>query len=99
MSGSASLKHAPPHADLPAEDPAAELLRGHLGSEPRSGTVRATRDAAVTARLAAETLASYLPVAIMSGIVDPAFSVPRWLSVAVRLRPARALFVWWFWWD
>ena len=99
MSGSASLKHAPPHADLPAGDPAAELLTARLGSQPRSGTPRATGDAAVPARLVAETLTSYLPVAIMSGIVDPAFSVPRWLSVAVRLRPARALFVWWFWWD
>jgi ABC-2 type transport system permease protein len=35
--------------------------------------------------------ASYLPVAIMSGIFDPTFSVPRWLSVAVGLLPVRAL--------
>jgi ABC-2 type transporter len=32
--------------------------------------------------------ASYLPVAIMSGIFDPAFSVPRWLSAAVGLLPS-----------
>jgi ABC-2 type transport system permease protein len=35
--------------------------------------------------------ASYLPVAIMSGIFDPAFSVPRWLSAAIGLLPVRAL--------
>jgi hypothetical protein len=34
---------------------------------------------------------TYLPVAIMSGIVDPTFSVPRWLSVVVGLLPVRAL--------
>jgi ABC-2 type transport system permease protein len=35
--------------------------------------------------------ASYLPVAIMSGIFDPTFPVPRWLSSAVGLLPVRAL--------
>ncbi len=35
--------------------------------------------------------ASYLPIAIMSGIFDPTFSVPRWLSVVVGLLPVRAL--------
>jgi ABC-2 type transport system permease protein len=35
--------------------------------------------------------ASYLPLAIMSGIFDPTFSVPHWLSVAVGLFPVRAL--------
>ena len=35
--------------------------------------------------------ASYLPLAIMSGIFDPTFSVPRWLSVVVALFPVRAL--------
>jgi hypothetical protein len=35
--------------------------------------------------------ASCLPVAIMSGIVDPTVSVPRWLSAAVGLLPVRAL--------
>jgi ABC-2 type transport system permease protein len=35
--------------------------------------------------------ASYLPVAIMSGIFDPTFSVPHWLSVVVGLLPVRAL--------
>ena len=35
--------------------------------------------------------ASYLPVAIMSGIFDPTFSVPRWLSAVVGLLPVRAL--------
>jgi ABC-2 type transport system permease protein len=35
--------------------------------------------------------ASYLPVAIMSGIFDPTFSVPRWLSVVIGLLPVRAL--------
>jgi ABC-2 type transport system permease protein len=35
--------------------------------------------------------ASYLPVAIMSGIFDPTFSVPKWLSVAVGFLPVRAL--------
>jgi ABC-type multidrug transport system permease subunit len=35
--------------------------------------------------------ASYLPVAIMSGIFDPTFSVPRWLSAAVGLLPVRPL--------
>ena len=35
--------------------------------------------------------ASYLPVAIMSGIFDPTFSVPRWLSAVVALLPVRAL--------
>jgi ABC-2 type transport system permease protein len=35
--------------------------------------------------------ATYLPVAIMSGIFDPTFSVPHWLSVAVGLLPVRAL--------
>ncbi|HEY6787946.1 MAG TPA: hypothetical protein VI365_11605, partial [Trebonia sp.] len=32
-----------------------------------------------------------LPLAIMSGIFDPTFSVPRWLSAAVGLFPVRAL--------
>ena len=35
--------------------------------------------------------ASYLPVAIMSGIFDPTFSVPKWLSAIVGLLPVRAL--------
>jgi len=35
--------------------------------------------------------ATYLPVAIMSGIFDPTFSVPRWLSAAIGLLPVRAL--------
>jgi ABC-2 type transport system permease protein len=35
--------------------------------------------------------ASYLPIAIMSGIFDPTFSVPHWLSVVVGLLPVRAL--------
>jgi ABC-2 type transport system permease protein len=35
--------------------------------------------------------ASYLPVAIMSGIFDPTFAVPRWLSAVVALLPVRAL--------
>ena len=35
--------------------------------------------------------ASYLPVAIMSGIFDPTFSVPRWLGAVVALLPVRAL--------
>lgn len=35
--------------------------------------------------------ATYLPVAIMSGIFDPTFSVPHWLSVGVGLLPVRAL--------
>jgi ABC-2 type transport system permease protein len=35
--------------------------------------------------------ASYLPLAIMSGIFDPTFSVPHWLSAAVGLFPVRAL--------
>ncbi len=35
--------------------------------------------------------ASYLPVAIMSGIFDPTFPVPSWLSVVVGLLPVRAL--------
>ena len=35
--------------------------------------------------------ASYLPLAIMSGIFDPTFSVPHWLSVVVGLFPVRAL--------
>jgi ABC-2 type transport system permease protein len=35
--------------------------------------------------------ASYLPIAIMSGIFDPTFSVPGWLSVVVGLLPVRAL--------
>jgi ABC-2 type transport system permease protein len=35
--------------------------------------------------------ASYLPLAIMSGIFDPTFSVPRWLSAVVALFPVRAL--------
>ena len=35
--------------------------------------------------------ASYLPVAIMSGIFDPTFSVPRWLSIAIGFLPVRAL--------
>ena len=35
--------------------------------------------------------ASYLPLAIMSGIFDPAFSVPHWLSVIVGLFPVRPL--------
>ena len=35
--------------------------------------------------------ASYLPMAIMSGIFDPTFSVPRWLSAVVGLLPVRAL--------
>jgi ABC-2 type transport system permease protein len=35
--------------------------------------------------------ASYLPVAIMSGIFDPTFTVPHWLSVLVGLLPVRAL--------
>jgi ABC-2 type transport system permease protein len=35
--------------------------------------------------------ASYLPVAIMSGIFDPTFSVPHWLSAAIGYLPVRAL--------
>jgi ABC-2 type transport system permease protein len=35
--------------------------------------------------------ASYLPLAIMSGIFDPTFSVPHWLSIVVGLFPVRAL--------
>jgi ABC-2 type transport system permease protein len=35
--------------------------------------------------------ASYLPLAIMSGIFDPTFSVPRWLSSVVAVFPVRAL--------
>ena len=35
--------------------------------------------------------ASYLPIAIMSGIFDPTFSVPGWLSAIVALLPVRAL--------
>ena len=35
--------------------------------------------------------ASYLPLAIMSGIFDPTFLVPHWLSAAVGLFPVRAL--------
>lgn len=34
---------------------------------------------------------SYLPLAIMSGIFDPTFSIPRWLSAVVGLFPVRAL--------
>jgi len=35
--------------------------------------------------------ASYLPIAIMSGIFDPTFSVPRWLSAVVAVLPVRPL--------
>jgi ABC-2 type transport system permease protein len=35
--------------------------------------------------------ASYLPLAIMSGIFDPTFSVPHWLSAVVGFFPVRAL--------
>jgi ABC-2 type transport system permease protein len=35
--------------------------------------------------------ASYLPLAIMSGIFDPTFAVPHWLSAVVGLFPVRAL--------
>jgi ABC-2 type transport system permease protein len=35
--------------------------------------------------------ASYLPLAIMSGIFDPTFAVPHWLSAIVGLFPVRAL--------
>jgi ABC-2 type transport system permease protein len=35
--------------------------------------------------------ASYLPLAIMSGIFDPSFSVPKWLSGIVGLFPVRPL--------
>ena len=35
--------------------------------------------------------ASYLPLAIMSGIFDPTFPVPHWLSAVVGLFPVRAL--------
>jgi ABC-2 type transport system permease protein len=35
--------------------------------------------------------ASYLPIAIMSGIFDPTFSVPRWLGAVVAVLPVRAL--------
>jgi ABC-2 type transport system permease protein len=35
--------------------------------------------------------ATYLPLAIMSGIFDPTFPVPHWLSAAVGLFPVRAL--------
>ncbi|MGH3265236.1 MAG: ABC transporter permease, partial [Trebonia sp.] len=35
--------------------------------------------------------ASYLPLAIMSGIFAPNFPVPHWLSVVVGLFPVRAL--------
>jgi len=35
--------------------------------------------------------ASYLPLAIMSGIFDPTFSVPHWLSAVVGVFPVRAL--------
>jgi hypothetical protein len=32
---------------------------------------------------------SYLPIAIMSGIFDPTFSVPGWLSAVVAVLPVR----------
>jgi ABC-2 type transport system permease protein len=35
--------------------------------------------------------ASYLPVAIVSGIFDPTLGVPRWLSTVTGLLPVRAL--------
>ena len=35
--------------------------------------------------------ASYLPLAIMSGIFDPTFPVPHWLSAVVGVFPVRAL--------
>jgi len=35
--------------------------------------------------------ASYLPLAIMSGIFDPTFPVPHWLSAAIGFFPVRAL--------
>jgi ABC-2 type transport system permease protein len=35
--------------------------------------------------------ASYLPVAIMSGIFDPTLTLPHWLNVVVGLLPVRAL--------
>jgi ABC-2 type transport system permease protein len=34
---------------------------------------------------------SYLPLAIMSGIFDPTFAIPHWLSVIVGFFPVRAL--------
>jgi ABC-2 type transport system permease protein len=35
--------------------------------------------------------ASYLPVAIMSGIFDPTLTLPHWLAVIVDLLPVKAL--------
>jgi hypothetical protein len=35
--------------------------------------------------------ASYLPLAIMSGIFGPTFSMPKWLSAIMGLFPVRAL--------
>jgi ABC-2 type transport system permease protein len=35
--------------------------------------------------------ASYLPLAIMSGIFDPGFNVPHWMSAAIGVFPVRAL--------
>jgi ABC-2 type transport system permease protein len=34
---------------------------------------------------------SYLPLAIMSGIFDPTFALPHWLSMVVGFFPVRAL--------
>jgi len=35
--------------------------------------------------------ASYLPVAIMSGIFDPTLTLPHWLNTVVGLLPVKAL--------
>ena len=44
---------------------------------------RSARSPAAPSRPSPIANASYLPIAIMSGIFDPTFSVPRWLSAAV----------------
>lgn len=60
------------------------LCFGSLGMAV-SSVVRSAESASPIAN------ASYLPLAIMSGIFDPTFSVPHWLSVIVGLFPVRPL--------
>jgi hypothetical protein len=58
----------------------------------RGITLVALRSVARSAESAAPIAnASYLPIAIRSGIFDPTFSVPRWLSAVVGLLPVRPL--------
>jgi ABC-type multidrug transport system permease subunit len=56
-----------------------------LVSEAVSSVIRSAESAGPVAT------ASYLPLAIVSGLFDPTLGLPRWLSVLVAALPVKAL--------